>query len=138
MYHAANFFAPSRLNTLLKFSNAEPFSFSAISSSPDFRRNASPPLGLLSLAIESAFAHFFCRIRDETGGFTRTPSRSSLSINLRRRVQDLLRLPWAFGDLLRFARSRAYCPGTIAIAAPRGQTALEQGRLRTRSRISSR
>src|ERR1700687_87531 len=68
----------------------EPLCFSDISSSPDCRRDSSPPFGLLTLVIEIDFAaastaaatfwaatfpldafsgRFFCRVRDEPGGF---------------------------------------------------------------------
>src|SRR5579862_5194075 len=56
----------------------EPFSFSAIASSPDRRRDSSPPVGLLTLAIRSGFARFFCRVRDETGSFVWPDSFSAI------------------------------------------------------------
>jgi hypothetical protein len=58
------------LPILVKPSNIEPFSFSAIASSPDCRRDSSPPVGVLTLAIDSAFARLFFRIRDEAGAFS--------------------------------------------------------------------
>src|SRR5208282_3869506 len=83
MYHAANFFAPLTLRLLrrLLIPSANPescclcavcFSLcSDISLPPDFfRRDASPPVDLLRLTIESDFARFFFRLRDDTGGFT--------------------------------------------------------------------
>src|ERR1700683_2707599 len=59
MYQAANFFAPSTVNTLLiplRPSNIFPFSFSAIASSPGCRRDSCPPVGLLTSVIEIVLA----------------------------------------------------------------------------------
>src|ERR1039457_777183 len=83
MYHAATFFAPLTLTRLLRkllipSNTPEPFLLCAecaslcsdIFSPPDFRRDASPPVDLLTLTIDSVFARFFCRLGDETGGFT--------------------------------------------------------------------
>src|SRR6202030_2281498 len=58
MYHAANFFAPSRLNRLAgRPSNIEPFSLcSDIFFSPASRRDSVPPFGLLTSWSETVFA----------------------------------------------------------------------------------
>src|ERR1700691_1433762 len=59
IYQAANFFAPSTVNTLLmplRPSNIFPFSFSAIAASPGCRRDSCPPVGLLTSVIEIVLA----------------------------------------------------------------------------------